>query len=67
MVAGKIKQMIDLIVDKRSNGNPAIAKVTKTKLVLKGVNPDNYTSTSEDDAQIMLKVRQIAAELGVAL
>jgi len=66
-MAGKIKQLIDQIVEKRSNGNPAIAKVTKTKLVLKGVNPDNFTSTSADDAQIISKVRQIASELGVVL
>ncbi len=66
-MAGKIKQMIDQIVAKRANGNAAIEKVTKTKLVLKGVNPDNFTATSEDDPQIIAKVRQIASELGVDL
>lgn len=67
MMAGKIKQMIDQIIAKRANGNAAIEKVTKTKLVLKGVNPDNFNASSADDPAIIAKVRQIATELGVDL
>ena len=66
-MAGKIKQMIDQIIAKRANGNAAIEKVTKTKLVLKGVNPDNFTAASEDDPAIIAKVKQVAGELGVTL
>lgn len=66
-MAGKIKEMVDLIIEKRSNGNAAIAKVTKTKLVLKGINPDNYTASSTDDPQVMQKIRQVAEELGITL
>ncbi|HBS58322.1 MAG TPA: hypothetical protein DEA44_03535 [Firmicutes bacterium] len=66
-MAGKIKQMIDQIIAKRANGNSAIEKVTRTKLVLKGVNPDNFTASSPDDADVMAKVRQIASELGVTI
>jgi hypothetical protein len=64
-MAGKIKQMLDKIIEKRSNGNAALVKVTKTKLVIKGINPDNFTAQSPDDPQIMLKVRQVASELGI--
>ncbi|MCE5286780.1 MAG: FIST C-terminal domain-containing protein [Pelosinus sp.] len=66
-MAGKIKDLIDQIIAKRSNGNAAIARITKTKLVLKGINPDSYTKDSVDDQEIIAGIVQIAAELGVTL
>ena len=42
-MAGKIKNMIDTIISKRANGNPTIETVTRTKLILKGINTNNYT------------------------
>jgi hypothetical protein len=58
--------MLDNIIQQRAKGNTAIALTTKTKLILKGVNPDRFSSTSEDDPQILAKVRVIAAELGAS-
>lgn len=66
-MAGKIKAMCDKIIAKRANGNPSIAKITKTKLVLKGVNPDKYDASSPDDPVIIDKLTQVAKELGVVL
>jgi len=34
-VTGKIKKMIDDIIEERSNGNPAIKEMTISKLILK--------------------------------
>ena len=62
---GQIKQMIDSILEQRSKGNPTILMTTRTKLILKGVNPDRYTVSSPDDPAVMTKVRAVAAELGV--
>jgi hypothetical protein len=39
-LAGKIKEMIDTIIQERAKGNPAIAEMTKAKFILKGVNPN---------------------------
>jgi len=39
-MAGQIKKMLDQIISKRSNGNALVISTTKTKLVLKGLNPD---------------------------
>jgi hypothetical protein len=64
---GQIKRMIHSIVAQRSNGNPTIALTTKTKLVLKGINPDRFTDVSEDDPAVMAKLHVIANELGVRL
>lgn len=62
---GNIKHMIDTITEKRSKGNPTIAMTTRTKFILKGVNPDRFTATSPDDPAVMLKVRAIGEEMGV--
>lgn len=59
--------MIDTIIAQRAKGNPTIELTTKTKMILKGVNPDRYTNTSEDDPVAIGKLRKIAAELGVTL
>lgn len=66
-MAGQIKHMLDSIITQRAKGNSTIVLTTKTKLIIKGVNPDHFSSTSEDDPVVIAKVRTIAAELGVAV
>ena len=66
-MAGKIKNLIDLIIEKRSNGNPTIVGTTRAKLVLKGVNPNHYTASSEDDPAVIEQLRRIAKEFGVTV
>ncbi len=64
-MAGEIKRLLDKIIDERSKGNSAIIATTKTKIILKGINVDSYTSASQDDPAVVAKVKQIAVELGV--
>ncbi|MBU2524737.1 hypothetical protein KKG71_06115 [Patescibacteria group bacterium] len=66
-MAGKIKQMIDEIVSQRSKGNTTIARLTKAKLILKGIDPDNYDDNAEDDDDIIGKLRAIADENNIQL
>lgn len=66
-MAGKIKTMCNKIIEKRAGGNPVIEKLTKTKLVLKGINPDQFTASSPDDQLIIAKLIQIAKDLGITL
>jgi hypothetical protein len=66
-MAGQIKRMIDTIIQERSKGNVTVATTTKTKMILKGLNPDFYHNGSEDDPKVMTRVKEIAAELGVVL
>jgi hypothetical protein len=66
-LAGKIKQIIDDIVAKRSKGNETIRNITLAKLMLKGVNPDSYTNLSPDDPVLIARLHQIAVEMGVNL
>ena len=62
---GQIKQLIDSILEQRARGNHTLMLTTRTKLMLKGVNPDRFDSQSPDDEAMLAKVRSIAAELGV--
>ncbi len=64
-MAGKIKEMIELIVEHRSRGNPALARITKAKICLKGINPEKYTPASEDNPQVMEKLKILARELNI--
>ncbi len=52
-MAGKIKQMIDAIIEQRTRNNPELSGVVRTKLMLKGVDPNRYTEASEDDPRII--------------
>lgn len=65
-MTGRIKYMIDTIIEKRSNGNPTIVNTTRVKLRLKGISPDEYTKTSEDDPVIIEKLNNIAKDFGIS-
>ncbi len=66
-MAGKIKVLIDTIVAKRSGGNSTIANLTKSKMVMKGINPEKFNNTSPDDPAIIEKLVALAQELNVTI
>lgn len=66
-MAGKIKQIIDKIIEERAKGNETIRNSTRAKLILKGLNPEKFTVASEDNPDTIIRLQQIAAEMGVKL
>lgn len=66
-MAGQINKIIALIIEKRSGGNPALANTTKAKFILKGINPDKYSSSSPDDNDIIAKLKILAQELSISI
>lgn len=66
-MAGKIKNIIDSIVESRSQGNTTIANLTKSKMVMKGINPEKFTKDSEDDPEVIEKLMILAKELNVII
>jgi hypothetical protein len=48
-MAGKVRQLIDELVQLRSRGTPALAHFVKAHLALKGIDPDAYDERSADD------------------
>ena len=49
------------------DGNPMIAKNIKTKLMLKGINPDAYFDDTLDNPKMLEELRALAATMGVDL
>jgi hypothetical protein len=57
--------MIDAIITERAQGNPTLVLTTRTKLVLKGFNPDKFTNSTPDDPKAIAKLITIAGEMGI--
>jgi len=66
-MAGEIKQMIDQIIEQRSQGNPALVSSTRIKLVMKGIHPDKFNQNSPNDPAISKKLHTLAQELGLTI
>jgi hypothetical protein len=62
-MAGRIKTMIDSIIEQRAKGNTMLQGVLRTKLMLKGIDPKRYTAQSEDDPAIISKLEALVKEL----
>lgn len=58
-MAGKIKCMIEKIMRERSQGNETLERILRTKMMLKGVNPANYTDESDDDPIVIRKLEKM--------
>ena len=66
-MAGKIKQQMDSLIAEVSKSNPILASTTRTKLILRGINPSKFTQDSPDDPVILEKLKDIAEAFGVKL
>jgi len=64
-MAGKIKKLLDAIIEKRSQGNPTLASATRTKLILKGINPADFGPSTPDDPAVLQRVEKLARHVGV--
>jgi len=66
-MAGQIKRMIDAIIEQRSHGNKVTALMTETKLLIRGIDPKCFHTLSPDDPEMMAKLKEVAANMGVNL
>jgi hypothetical protein len=64
-MAGKIKRQLTTIISTISKDNPTLINIVRTKLILKGLNPDKFDDQSPDDQAVLEKVKTVAAEFGV--
>ena len=62
-MAGQIKRMIDSIIEQRAKGNKVLEGVVKMKLILKGIDPKNFTSDSPDDFAVIGKLHDLMNEM----
>ncbi|MFW6013844.1 MAG: hypothetical protein ACOCQG_01600 [Candidatus Nanoarchaeia archaeon] len=66
-MSGEIKRKLDKLIQVVSKGNPILETTTKTKLIIKGLDPDNFDENSEDNAEIIGKINKAADEFNVQL
>ena len=64
---GLTKLIIDSIITQRSGGDPSVAKVIRTKFMLKGINPDAYSLDTPDDPGQVQRLKDLASKLGVRI
>lgn len=64
-MAGKINYMINKIVEQNAKGDKTIESTTKTKLILRGINPNLYHDNTEDDPTVIEKLKKFAQELNL--
>lgn len=64
---GRTKLLIDTIITQRSGGDPLVAKMLKTKFMLKGLNPDAYSLDTPDDPGIVRRLTDLAGKLGIKI
>ncbi|MFZ1986711.1 MAG: hypothetical protein WAU91_20035 [Desulfatitalea sp.] len=64
---GKTKLIIDSIITQRSGGDPSVAKVIRTKFMLKGINPDAYSLDTPDDPNLVQRLMDLAGKLGIKI
>jgi hypothetical protein len=65
-MAGKIRQLIDLIIDRKAKDNPMMERVIKAKMILKGINPAKYTDQSEDVPAVIAQLEGMMDSFGAA-
>lgn len=62
-MAGKIKHMIDTLITLRAKDNVMLAGIIKTKLILKGIDPNRFTAQSPDDPAVISKLEALLKDL----
>lgn len=63
-MAGKVKQLIDHLIQLRTKGDAGLVAPVKIKLIMKGIDPDLFAADSPDDPAIIQKITAIAKEMG---
>ncbi len=66
-MAGKIKVMIEQLIEMRTKGNPHMIAPLKIKLIMKGIDPDLYNDGSDDNPVVIQRLQSIAKAMGCEL
>lgn len=66
-MAGKVKELIDRLIELRTKGDRGLVAPVKIKLIMKGVDPDLFDAASADNPMVIQRVITIAKEMGYEL
>ena len=64
---GTARKMIDMIIAEKAQGDKAIEKSVRVKLILGGIMVDKLTESTPDDPVLINKIRNVATVYGVTL
>ncbi len=66
-MAGKVKLLIDRLIELRTKGDRGLVAPLKIKLIMKGVDPDMFDAGTPDNPIVIQRVITIAKEMGYDL
>ena len=66
-MAGRVKELIDRLIELRTKGDRGLVAPMKIKLIMKGVDPDLFDTSSPDNPVVIQRVITIAKEMGYEL
>jgi hypothetical protein len=61
-MAGRVRQLIDELIELRAGGNQGVAHFLKAHLMLNGIDPSQHTANSKDDRQKELRLESMISE-----
>lgn len=61
-MSGQIHSMIDAFINSRSHGDEVAAAGVRVRLLLRGIDPNDYGPASEDDPAIMAKLQSMMSD-----
>ena len=67
MSKGRTKALIDRIIEERSGGNPMLTHLTKAKMCMKGIFPEDHTEYTQDDESVIKELTELAKDLKIKM
>ncbi len=64
---GTADALIRRLIDSRAKGNPTLEVSTRTRLILKGIDPAKFSATTPDDPAVIARIKQMGSEWGIQL
>jgi len=64
---GKVNQLINELIEKRSKGNEFLRLSTQMKLLMKGIDVRKITVDTPDDDVMIKKIYETASEFSIKL
>ena len=67
IMTGTARKMIDTIIAEKAQGDKALEKSVKVKLILGGIMVDKLTDSTPDDPVLINKIKNVATVYGVSV
>lgn len=63
-VAGRIRNLIDRLIELRTGGRAQMTHFVRAHLVLNGINPDEFDRNSPDHPDVVARLEAMIQEFG---